>query len=53
MAGKTIYEKIWESHQIADEGGEMLMYVDRAYVHEGSSHAFTVLDEREIGRAHV
>ncbi|HYK14002.1 MAG TPA: 3-isopropylmalate dehydratase large subunit [Burkholderiales bacterium] len=46
MAAKTMYEKIWAAHQIADEGGEILLYVDRAYFHEGSSHAFAALDER-------
>ena len=46
MAAKTMYEKIWAAHQIADEGGEILLYVDRAYIHEGSSHAFAALDER-------
>ncbi len=46
MAATTMYEKIWASHKIADEGGEELLYVDRAYIHEGSSHAFTALDER-------
>ena len=46
MAAKTMYEKIWAAHQIADEGGEVLLYVDRAYIHEGSSHAFDALDGR-------
>jgi 3-isopropylmalate/(R)-2-methylmalate dehydratase large subunit len=31
---------------IAEEEGEVLLYVDRAYVHEGSSHAFAQLDQR-------
>ncbi len=46
MAARTMYEKIWASHEIADEGGEILLYVDRAYIHEGSSHAFAALDAR-------
>jgi 3-isopropylmalate/(R)-2-methylmalate dehydratase large subunit len=46
MAARTMYEKIWASHTIADEGGEILLYVDRAYIHEGSSHAFAALDAR-------
>jgi 3-isopropylmalate/(R)-2-methylmalate dehydratase large subunit len=46
MAAKTMFEKIWSRHVIAEEEGEVLLYVDRAYVHEGSSHAFAQLDER-------
>jgi 3-isopropylmalate/(R)-2-methylmalate dehydratase large subunit len=46
MAGKTMFEKIWSRHVIAEEEGEVLLYVDRAYVHEGSSHAFAALDQR-------
>jgi 3-isopropylmalate/(R)-2-methylmalate dehydratase large subunit len=46
MAGKTMFEKIWSRHVIAEEEGEVLLYVDRAYVHEGSSHAFAQLDKR-------
>jgi 3-isopropylmalate/(R)-2-methylmalate dehydratase large subunit len=46
MAGKTMFEKIWSRHVIAEEEGEVLLYVDRAYVHEGSSHAFAALDKR-------
>ena len=46
MAGRTMFEKIWSRHVIAEEEGEVLLYVDRAYVHEGSSHAFAQLDMR-------
>ena len=46
MAVKTMFEKIWSRHMIAEEEGEMLLYVDRAYIHEGSSHAFAALDAR-------
>jgi len=46
MAGKTMFEKIWNHHVIVDEEGELLLYVDRAYIHEGSSHAFAALDAR-------
>ncbi len=48
MTARTMYEKIWAAHQMADEGGEVLLYVDRAYIHEGSSHAFAALDARGI-----
>jgi 3-isopropylmalate/(R)-2-methylmalate dehydratase large subunit len=41
-----MFEKIWNRHVIAEEEGELLMYVDRAYIHEGSSHAFSQLASR-------
>jgi len=46
MSGKTMFEKIWSRHVIAEESGEVLLYVDRAYIHEGSSHAFEQLAKR-------
>ena len=55
---KTLFEKIWDRHVIATEEGESLLYIDRAVVHEGSSHAFDTIREQkravfQIGRAHV
>jgi 3-isopropylmalate/(R)-2-methylmalate dehydratase large subunit len=44
---RTMFEKIWSRHVIAEEEGELLLYVDRAYIHEGSSHAFAALDARD------
>ena len=44
MAARTMFEKIWERHVIAEEEGEVLLYVDRALIHEGSSHAFARLE---------
>ena len=41
---RTMFEKIWDRHAIAVEEGETLLYVDRALIHEGSSHAFARLD---------
>lgn len=46
MTAQTMFEKIWSRHVIAEEEGELLMYVDRAYIHEGSSHAFSQLASR-------
>jgi 3-isopropylmalate/(R)-2-methylmalate dehydratase large subunit len=50
MTGKTLYEKLWESHVVADlGGGEALLYIDRQLVHEVSSpQAFRSL--RDGGR---
>ena len=46
MAARTMFDKIWSRHVIAEEEGEVLLYVDRAYIHEGSSHAFAQLGAR-------
>jgi 3-isopropylmalate/(R)-2-methylmalate dehydratase large subunit len=42
----TLFDKLWDRHVIADQEGEVLLYVDRALIHEGSSHAFARLAER-------
>ncbi|MFY0634338.1 MAG: 3-isopropylmalate dehydratase large subunit [Vannielia sp.] len=46
MPGKTLYEKIWDSHVVHDfGGGEALVYVDRHLVHEVSTpQSFAYLD---------
>ncbi len=41
----TLLEKIWRSHLILEEEGEALIRIDLALIHEGSFHAFRVLDE--------
>lgn len=38
MAGKTLYDKLWESHVVhTDENGTTLLYIDRHLVHEVTS----------------
>jgi 3-isopropylmalate/(R)-2-methylmalate dehydratase large subunit len=51
MTGRTLYDKLWDSHVVADlGGGEALLYIDRQLVHEVSSpQAFRSL--RDGGRA--
>ncbi|NVK32975.1 MAG: 3-isopropylmalate dehydratase large subunit [Rhodobacteraceae bacterium] len=46
MSGKTLYDKIWDSHVVHDFGeGEALVYVDRHLVHEVSTpQSFAYLD---------
>lgn len=46
----TLYDKLWDSHVVADlPGGEALLYIDRHLVHEVSSpQAFQAL--RDAGR---
>ena len=46
MAARTLFEKVWSRHVVAEEEGEILLYVDRAFIHEGSSHAFAALDAK-------
>jgi 3-isopropylmalate/(R)-2-methylmalate dehydratase large subunit len=54
MTARTMFEKIWNRHVVTSEEGEQLLYVDRALIHEGSSHAFAVLDARnqKVARPH-
>ncbi len=38
MAGKTLYDKVWDAHVVsADESGTVLLYIDRHLVHEVTS----------------
>ena len=44
---QTLIDKLWAAHEIVRrEDGELLLWVDRHYVHEGSFHAFARLAER-------
>ena len=43
---RTLFDKIWDRHVVAvAEGGETLLYVDRCMIHEGSRHAFTMIED--------
>ena len=47
---KTLYEKIWDAHVVAQgPGRRTLLYVDRHLLHDGSFHAFEAL--RRLGRS--
>ena len=38
MAGKTVYDKIWDDHLVrTDENGTVLLYIDRHLIHEVTS----------------
>ena len=38
MAGKTLYDKLWDAHVVrADADGTALLYIDRHLVHEVTS----------------
>jgi 3-isopropylmalate/(R)-2-methylmalate dehydratase large subunit len=41
---RTLFAKIWDTHVVMEKpGGEVLLYIDRNYAHEGSFHAFGAL----------
>src|SRR6187431_348786 len=40
---RTLFEKIWQQHIVAERAGEALIYVDVNFVHEGAFHAFAQL----------
>jgi 3-isopropylmalate/(R)-2-methylmalate dehydratase large subunit len=45
--GGTMFEKIWGRHVVAEgPGGQVLLYVDRHLLHEGSTHAFGRLEKK-------
>ncbi len=49
MAGKTLFEKIWDRHVVvARDDGQTLLYIDRHLCHDGSYFGFYSL--REQGR---
>ncbi|NKB19296.1 MAG: 3-isopropylmalate dehydratase large subunit [Alphaproteobacteria bacterium] len=48
MAGKTLFDKIWDSHVVTEVEGETLVYVDRLLIHEGSRHSFSMLRDVEM-----
>ncbi|TCO10878.1 3-isopropylmalate dehydratase large subunit [Natronoflexus pectinivorans] len=50
MAGKTLFDKIWEKHVVNQvEGGPSVLYIDRHLIHEVTSpQAFAGLKERGI-----
>jgi 3-isopropylmalate/(R)-2-methylmalate dehydratase large subunit len=50
LAGKTLFDKVWDSHVVEQiENGPGVLYIDRHLVHEVTSPvAFTGLDKRGI-----
>lgn len=50
MAGKTLFEKIWDKHVVKTiEGGPSVLYIDRHFIHEVTSpQAFNGLNKRGI-----
>jgi 3-isopropylmalate/(R)-2-methylmalate dehydratase large subunit len=49
MPGRTLYDKIWDAHLVAEDGGEAVLYVDLHLIHEVTTpQAFAGL--RSAGR---
>ena len=40
MAGKTLFDKIWDRHVVKEHHGQTLLYIDRHLCHDGSFAAF-------------
>jgi 3-isopropylmalate/(R)-2-methylmalate dehydratase large subunit len=51
MAGKTLFDKIWDSHVVQEiQGGPSVLYIDKHLIHEVTSpQAFAGIDKRGIG----
>ena len=48
----TLFDKLWAAHEIVRrDDGDVLLWVDRHFVHEGSFHAFSKLRERGVSVA--
>ena len=47
-----MFQKIWGLHAVLEEEEESLLYIDRALIHDGSSHEFANLarDRRSVSR---
>jgi 3-isopropylmalate/(R)-2-methylmalate dehydratase large subunit len=43
---QTLFDKVWSAHEIAQQGGESLLWVDRHFVHEGSFQGFDQVKRR-------
>ena len=45
---KTLFDKIWDAHVVAETPGGTLLYIDRHLGHDGSSRALRMLAERGL-----
>ncbi len=53
MSGKTLYDKIWDAHLVAEQDGEAILYIDLHLIHEVTTpQAFAGLraDKRRVRR---
>jgi 3-isopropylmalate/(R)-2-methylmalate dehydratase large subunit len=50
MAGKTLYDKIWDAHLVAEQDGEAILYIDLHLIHEVTTpQAFAGLRSNKRG----
>ena len=47
-AAKTLFDKVWDAHAIAETPAGTLLYIDRHLGHDGSSRALRMLAERGL-----
>jgi 3-isopropylmalate/(R)-2-methylmalate dehydratase large subunit len=47
-APRTLFDKIWDRHEVLQRDGHTLVYIDRHLIHDGSKQAFRVLEERGL-----
>ena len=45
---KTLFDRIWDAHVVAETPGGTLLYIDRHLGHDGSSRALRMLAERGL-----
>ena len=46
----TMFDKIWMRHRVLErEDGQVLLYVDRHFIHDGTAPAFEMLRKRGAG----
>ena len=45
---KTLFEKVWAEHLVAQEDDQTLLYIDRQYLHEGAFHAFVAIEDMNL-----
>ena len=50
MAGKTLFDKIWDAHVVEEiQGGPSVLYIDQHLIHEVTSpQAFAGIDKRGL-----
>jgi len=49
LAPRTMFEKIWDRHRVLERpDGQVLLYVDRHLIHDGSEPAFEMLRRRGL-----
>ncbi len=48
ISPRTLFDKIWDAHAVAEEDGRTLLAIDRHFVHEGSFHAFDAVQRRGL-----